>query len=124
MGPFQKIVPFAITLEFEIHILLKGRLASVFIGNNGMVDDQIARDLGVDGSRVAAKLLACFTHDGKVDENRNTREILEENASGTEFDLIPHFARKAGLENALGQFPRAFVGVGMSKDVLENNRQR
>ena len=102
LRPFQEVVTLLIALELKGHVRLEGLFAPEFVRDDGMVDDQVAGYLGVDLRWVAAKLSARFTHHGEIDEHRNSREILEQDACRRELDLVTRLTLQARIEDTLG----------------------
>ena len=84
-----------------------------------VVDDELRRDLRVDGAGVSALLAHRVAHGGEVDHRRHTREVLQQDARGMEGDL----PRRVGV----GDPPRDRVGAllgAVAEDVLEQDPER
>ena len=110
LRPFQKRITLGISLELHFGVRLERIGRSGAIGNDGMVDDQIERDLRIDRRSAPPELFRRFTHSRKIDEDGDAREILEEHASRHIFDLAALHARQAGIDDALGETLRSFIG--------------
>ena len=93
LGPFQEVVALAVALELQLHVLIHAAVAPGHIRNDRMVDDQIARHLGINLLRIAAQIGAGLAHDGEIDEHRHTREVLEQHARRRELHFLTRLAR-------------------------------
>ena len=54
---------------------------------NRVVNNQIDGDVGVDLSGISSKTLGSITHGSKIDDGRDTSEILKDDTSRLESDL-------------------------------------
>ena len=122
LRPFQEFVALVIAFKLKLHILLQRPSATCFIGDNRMVDYQIARHLRVDAFRVAAQLHARFAHHRKVNEYGNARKILEQNAGRAEFDFAARFTCKTRFNQTARQLKCALIGISVAQDILEKHR--
>ena len=124
LRPFQKRITFGISLELHFGVRLERIGRSGAIGNDGMVDDQIERDLRIDRRSASPELFCRFAHSRKIDEDGDAREILEEHASRHIFDLAALHARQAGIDDALGETLRSLIGRSVAQDVFDKDPQR
>ena len=124
LRPPQKRIALAVALEFERHVIGKRRGATGLVGDNGMVDHQIAGHLRVHARRIATKRLHRLAHHGEVNENRYAGEVLEQNAGRRELDLIALPARAARRDETRGQLARPIFVWSQSQDVLQQHLQR
>ena len=88
-----------------------------------MVDDQIAWHLWIDLRRITPQRNACIAHDRKVDKHRHTREILEQYAGRSKFDLLASLTCKSCIDDAIGICLRFLIGSCAAQDVFEQYRQ-
>ena len=54
LRPLQEAIALVVALEFKRHVVGQGRRATELVGDDGMIDDQIAWNLRVDLGRIAA----------------------------------------------------------------------
>ena len=124
LRPLQEIVALLVALEFKLHVVHKSSGTARFISDDRVIDDQIAGNLRIDILRIAAQFSACFTHNGKIDEDRHTREVLEEHARRTEFDLFARNAFRSCFNETLREDLRLFVATSITKDILQKYGER
>ena len=103
LRPLEEVVAFGIALVLEAHVLLKATRATRDVGDNGMVDNQIARDLRVYLFRIPSQGSARLAHHREIDENGNTREILKQHTRRRELDLFAGLPRQARGDDAIGE---------------------
>src|SRR5690606_8794941 len=96
---------------------------AIDVANDRVVDDELCRGERVDLVRVAAEIDDGLTHRCKVDDTRNTGEVLHDDTSGSELNLrigfsawIPSTERR----DVLGGHVRTVFGA---KQVLEQHLQ-
>src|SRR3546814_5471030 len=76
--PFQKVVPFAVAIIFDLDILLERLGMTEFIDHARVVDDEVDGDERVDLRRVAAESRDRIEPRGEVDHTRNAGYILQQ----------------------------------------------
>jgi hypothetical protein len=77
-----------------------------------VVDDELCRRQGVDLRRVSPELGDGLTHRGEVDDARHAREVLHDDASRRELDLLVR------LRSGVPRRQRGDVGLGDVGPVL------
>ncbi|MPM46792.1 hypothetical protein SDC9_93498 [bioreactor metagenome] len=82
LAPTQKLVAFAVALIFAFHVAAHGVWHASGIHLQGVIDDQIHRDDGVDAAGVAAQFGHGRAHGRQIYNNRNTGEILHHHPAG------------------------------------------
>ncbi len=92
----------------KAHVLLEAARASRDIGDDGMIDHQIARDLGLISFGSPSQLRTRLAHHREVDENGNAREILKQNARRRKLDLFAGLSRQTRRDDALGEKTSGF----------------
>ena len=88
LAPFEELVAFAVALEFVLHVEEEGLLRAVDVDLDGVVDDEVDGDEGLDELGVAVEAGDGVAHGGEVDEEGDTSEILQDNAGHGEGDLL------------------------------------
>ena len=88
LRPAQKGVTLGVPVVFELRVVLERRLGAELIHLHGVVDHQIDGLQRIDEVGVAAQILHGVAHDGQVDHDGNTREVLQQNAARHEADLF------------------------------------
>src|SRR5439155_7519590 len=83
LPPAQECIAFAIALEFKVRIYLKRGLGAKLIDLNRMVNHQFRRLYRIDQARIAAQVRHRIPHGCKVNNRRNSRELLHEHAAGS-----------------------------------------
>ena len=121
LGPLQKVVALAIALELQLHVLIHAAVAPGHIRDDRMVDDQIARHLGINLLRIAAQIGAGLAHDGEIDEHRHTREVLEQHARRRELHFLARLARQASSYDALGHGLGLFGRAPAAQRILQKH---
>ena len=124
LGPFQKVVALAVALELQLHVLIHAAVAAGRIGDDRVIDDQIARHLGVDLLRVAAQIGAGLAHDGEIDEHRHTREVLEQHARRRELHFLARFACQASSHDAIGHSLGLRLRAPAAQGIFQQHCQR
>ena len=124
LRPLQEAVALAVARELQLHVGLHGAGAAELVGDDGMIDDQIARYLRVDLGRVAPQRHARVAHDREVDEHRHAREVLEQHARGGELHFLARLAGQSRLQDALRVPIRLVVVPRVAQHVLQQHGQR
>ena len=81
-APLHELVTLVVTRELELHVEVERLLRGEVVDHHRVVDDKINRGQRVDFLRIAAKADDTVAHRGKIDNRRNTGEILHQNARG------------------------------------------
>src|SRR3972149_4471076 len=99
LPPAQEDVSLTVALEFELGVAAQGFGCGEEVDLDGVVDDQIHRDPGVDPPRITAEASERGPHRRQVDNRGNAGEILHEDTRREEGDLRPAL----GLGGPAGQ---------------------
>lgn len=86
-APLKELESLEISFEFDSFVFRGGVVLFVDVGLDGVVDDEVDGDLGVDFWRVSAEGSHGVSHDSEVDDAGNSGEILEDNSGGFEGDF-------------------------------------
>ncbi len=121
LRPFQEVVTFLVTREFPLHIAFERARTTGNVGDDGMVDDQVAGNLRVDLARIAPQIGTRFAHDGKIDENGHSGEVLEQDAGRAEFHFFAHCPRASCLHNASSKLARLIRILHVTQNVFKKN---
>jgi hypothetical protein len=78
--PFKKTVTLFVAFKFHLHIPLISVFRTGIINLNRMVNYQINRNKRFNHADISAQTLNGGAHRGKVNQKRNTGEILKQNA--------------------------------------------
>ena len=94
---------------------------------HGMIDHELGGEQGIDFLWIAAELAHRVAHGGKIDDGRNAREILKQNAGGHEGNFFFAGAFGAGgipaCEGA-NVFGMDEAAIFVAQQVFEENLQR
>ncbi len=80
LPPFEELIAFAITLEFDFSIARESISSGEEIHLDGMVNDQVHRHQRIDPLRVTTETCNRGSHRGKVYHCRDSCEILHDDA--------------------------------------------
>src|SRR4029077_19077021 len=87
LSPLKELVALAITLELHVQIEFQRPRRTEEIDLHRVIDNQINRHERLDDLRVASEPLHSTAHRGEVDNQRNSGEVLQNNARNDEWDL-------------------------------------
>ena len=87
LRPAQQRVALAVALVLALDVVLVGAHVAEDVDLDGVVDDQVDRDLGVDALGVAARLLDRGAHGGQVDDRGHAGEVLQQDPGRSEGQL-------------------------------------
>jgi hypothetical protein len=87
LAPPQEPVALHVALELELGVAAEGVGRAVDVGHHGVVDDQLGGNQRVDLRSLPAEPFDGVAHGGEVDDGRDAREVLHEDARGSERDL-------------------------------------
>src|SRR4029450_4966579 len=88
LTPLKKLVTLAIALEFHVQIEFERARRTKEIDLHRVIDNQIDRHERLDDLRVASEPLDSAAHRREVDNQRNSGEVLQNNARNDEWDLL------------------------------------
>ncbi|GIW20357.1 MAG: hypothetical protein KatS3mg065_0653 [Chloroflexota bacterium] len=123
LGPAEELVALGVPLVLPGDVEEEGVGGPEAVDLDGVVDDEVGRDEGVDLGRVAAEGGHGVAHGGEVDDGRHAGEVLEDDPGRHEGDL--GLAAAAGSpggegEDVLGGDDAA---AGVAEGVLEEDLQ-
>src|SRR6476660_6896989 len=88
LPPLEKLVTLAITFELHVQIEFQRARRTKEIDLHRVIDNQIDRHERLDDLRVASEPLHGAAHRREVDNQRNSGEVLQNNARNNERDLL------------------------------------
>src|SRR4029077_2064148 len=88
LTPFKKLVTLAIALELHVQIEFQRARRTEEIDLHRVIDNQIDRHERLDDLWVASEPLHSAAHRRKVDNQRDSGEVLQNNARNDEWDLL------------------------------------
>src|SRR3954451_15720076 len=88
LTPLKKLVTLAIALELHVQIEFQRARRTEEIDLHRMIDNQVDRHERLDDLRVASEPLHSTAHRREVDNQRNSSEVLQNNARNDEWDLL------------------------------------
>ena len=127
LAPAQERVTLDVALHFEIGVEKEGVGSAELVHLHGMVDDEFGGKQRINFLWIAAELAHRVAHGGKIDDGRDAREILKQNASGHEGNFF--FAGAFGAGGIPGGEGANIVGMNeaavfVAQEVFEENFQR
>src|SRR5882724_12489430 len=87
LTPLEKLVTLAIALELHVQIEFQRSRRAEEIDLHRVIDNQIDRHERLDDLRVASESLHSAAHRREVDNQRNSGEVLQNNARNDERNL-------------------------------------
>ena len=87
LGPFEEGVPLLVPLEVQLLVEFEGVVPSGEVGVDGVVDDEVHGDQGVDELRVLAHGLDGVPHGCQVRDRRSSGEVLQQDPCGDPGDV-------------------------------------
>src|SRR6476661_10190431 len=87
LTPLEKLVTLAITLELHVQVEFQRAGRTEKIDLHRVIDNQINRHERLDDLRVASEPLHSAAHRRQIDDQRNSGEVLQDNARNDEWDL-------------------------------------
>ena len=97
--PLEEREALVVALCLELLVLLARVLLAGDVGDDRVVHDEGAGDVGVNARGVSPTLYHGIAHGGEVHKDRNSCEVLKQHAGGHELDLGALLARKACLDH-------------------------
>ncbi len=125
LGPAQELVTLDVAPVLDVDVGGEGRGEARGLGDDGVVDDELDGDEGVDGGGIAAHLRQRSTHGGQIDDRRDPREVLHEHTLGGEGDLggrrPPSLLASDPVRHRLDVGGMDLAPVLVTKEVLEKD---
>src|SRR6476646_6189118 len=87
LSPLEKLVTLAIALELHVQIEFERARRPKEIDLHRVIDDQVDWHQRLDDLRVASEPLHSTAHRREIDNQRNSGEVLQNNARNDEWDL-------------------------------------
>src|SRR5262249_1950111 len=87
LTPFEKLITLPVALELHIQIEFQRTRRTEEIDLHRVIDNQINRHERLDDLRVAAEPLHSAAHRREIDNERNSGEVLQNNARNDEWNL-------------------------------------
>ncbi len=88
LSPFEKLVTLPVAFELHVQIELQRARRTEEIDLHGVIDHQIDRHERFNDFRIAAQPRDCAAHRGKIDNQRHTGEILQNDARDDEWNFL------------------------------------
>src|SRR4029077_8161051 len=88
LTPFKKLITLAIALELHVQIEFQRAWRTKKIDLHRVIDNQIDRHERFDDLRVASEPLHSAAHRREVDNQRDSGEVLQNNARNDERNLL------------------------------------
>ena len=124
LPPAQERVALAVAVELELRVLPERLRRRELVDDDRVVDHEVGRRERVDLLGVAAHRGEGLAHRREVDDGRDAREVLQEDARGAEGDLavgrLPDVTGREGLDVVL----RHGAAVLVAEEVLEEDPER
>ena len=87
LGPLEEGVPLLVPLEIELLVEFERIVPSGEVGVDGVIDDQVDGDQGVDELRVLAHGLDGVPHGCQVGDGSSSGEVLQQDPRGDPGDV-------------------------------------
>ena len=87
LAPAQKCIALLIARELQLRVQLKRVREAKVIDLHRMIDHELHRLERIDAAGIAAEPDDPVTHRGEIDDGRNAREVLQQDARGRERDF-------------------------------------
>ena len=84
LAPAQEGVTLDVAFHFEVGVEEEGAGYAELVHLHGMIDHEFGGEQGIDFLWIAAEMAHRVAHGGEIDDGRDAREILKQNASGHE----------------------------------------
>ena len=127
LAPAQEGITFAVTLHFDVDVLLKGVGVAELVDHYRVVDHQVHRRQRVDALRVATGLGHGGAHGRQVDHGGHAGKVLHQHPGGAVLDLAVGLAlfEPGGdrLEVGAGDGLVVFPAQQVFQQHLEGHRQ-
>ena len=123
LTPAKELVALAVSLIFNLDVAFESVFAAKKVGNDRVVDDQFSGSERVNFFGVSAQFCHSFAHGCKVDDARNTREILHHHSGWSELDFGVRFGVRIPVSEGTNLISGDIGAIFGAKKVLEKNLQ-
>ncbi len=124
LAPAQEGVALAVPLELALGVLEHGHARAELVDLHRVVDDELGGDLRIDGGGLAAEVDHRLAHCGEVDDRRDAREVLQQDARRAEGDLVLGLGLRIPAGDGAHLVGAAVAQRLGAEDVLEQHAQR
>ncbi len=124
LAPAEEAVALLVALVVAVGVDVEGAVVAEGVDLDGVVDDQVDGHAGIDPGGVAAEVVHRVAHRGEVDDGRDTREVLHQDAGGLEGDLVGGLGLRVPAGDRLDVLRADRLAVLEPQDVLEQDLQR
>jgi hypothetical protein len=116
LSPLEEFESFVVSFEFDFFVSFSGISSLGNIDLNGVINDQIDGDQGVDLLGITTKASHSVSHGSQIDNTGDTGEILQEDTSGLERNFDGFAAGLGPVKNLfnISGFNVEFVAVSES----------
>ena len=121
LAPLQKLVALAVALELHFQIQPERVRRAVEIDLHRMVNHEVHRHERLDDRGVAAERFYRAAHRGKIDEERDSREILQDDPRHHKRDFLLRGGLGIPVRQRLDIFGLNLFPVAVSEDRLEDD---
>ena len=88
LAPLEELVALSVAPELHVEVQLHRIGPAVVIDLDGVVDDEVDRNEGLDDAGLAAEAGDGTAHGGEIDKEGDAGEVLEDDAGDDEGDLL------------------------------------
>jgi hypothetical protein len=88
LAPFEKLIAFAVSFKFILHIQHEGLLGAVDIDLDGVIDHEIYGNEGFDEFGIFFESSDGIAHGGEINEKRNACKVLQDDPGNGEGNLL------------------------------------
>ncbi len=124
LTPAQEHVALAVALELDLVVALERIRAAVFIDLHRVVDDELRRGERIHALRIAAELDDGLAHRREIDDARHAGEVLHDDPSRREGDLVMRRRLRIPGEDRLDVAALHVNPVLEAQQILEEDLQR
>ena len=124
LTPAEEAVALRVPPELELPVQVERVARGEPVDHDGVIDDEIDRDLRVDQRRLAAERGHRVAHRREIDDGRNPGEVLQDDARGGEGDLVLGRGLRPPAGERLDVGPGDVLPVLVPEEVLEQDLQR
>src|SRR5437764_4536822 len=121
LSPFKKLVTLAIALELHVQIEFQRARRTEEIDLYRVINNQIDRHERFDDLRIASEPLHSTAHRREVDNQRNSCEVLQNNARNDEWDLLVRGCFRVPFCKRFNIFAPDLFPVAVAQHRFEDN---
>jgi len=122
--PFQELVSFPVSSEFLVQIAIHGVSGSCEIHLDRVVDDQIDRNERLDDFWILIQTIDGRTHCGKINQQGDSREVLQDDTSNDKWDFGSSFCIRLPLGQLAYTILLDLHAIAIPKDGFQDNADR